>query len=263
MYIKDLADKIGVEQEELEQIIKLKGYEVTSIFGMSSIKDDIAKKIEKEIFEEKEQKIKQEKEKRYLTKVLENNKEDWFGKYYIVIKHLYSQGVLFTVQDFIIGNAEDYYDLTSYKLDLILPVYDGYGRIARNGELFNSEYVLFVVYSIKEKNGDEENKKLLLHVFNGENGGFAYIEKDEKKIYEEKMKEMVDKNGKSIIEVYSSLLEPNATSNLIKQVQDELIKQAQKAQAEATGKAIGTALGAAMLGTSAANLGKAVRKFGR
>ena len=181
----------------------------------------------------------------------------------MVIKHLYSQGVLFTVQDFIISNAEDYYDLTSYKLDLILPVYDGYGRIARNGALFNSEYVLFVVYSIKTKNGDEENKKLLLHVFNGENGGFAYIEKDEKKIYEEMMKEMVDKNGKSIIEVYSSLLEPNATSNLIEQAQAELIQQAQQAQAEVTGKAIGNALGATILGASASSLGKTIRNFGK
>lgn len=216
--------------------------------------------------EEKEQERLERAKREEEARIIEEEKkykESLLNMYYEDVKTLYTNGVLFVVQDFVVSNAEDCYDLTSYKLDLILSIYDGYGRIARNGALFNSEYVLFVVYSIKAKNGNEENKKLLLHVFNGENGGFAYIEKDEKKIYEEMMKEMVDKNGKSIIEVCSSLLEPNATSNLIEQAQDELIQQAQQVQAEATGKAIGTALGAAMLGASAASLGKAVRKFGR
>ena len=194
--------------------------------------------------------------------MLKINNENWLDIYHIVIKQLYSKGVLFVVQDTIISNVEDYYDLTSYKLDLVLPVYDGYGRIARNVALFNSEYVLFVAYSIKTKDDVEEKKQLLLHVFNGENGGYAYIENDERKIYEKKMTEMVDKKGKSIIEVYSSLLEPNTTTNLIEQIQEELEQQAQQEQNEAMVKAVGNTVGAAILGASAANLGKSVRNLG-
>jgi hypothetical protein len=260
MYIKDLADKTGVDQTTLEQFIKSKGYEITSIFGVTSIENSIAERIEKEIKEI--QKINSE-EKNYLFVLLKCNKENPLDVYYIIVKHLYVKGVLFTIQDFIISNKDDSYDLTSYKLDLIVPIYDGYGRIMREGVLFDSEYVLFVAYSIKTKDGIEEKNSGLIHVFNGDNGGFAYIERDEKNIYEKKMSEMVDKNGKSIIEVLTSLLEPDATANLIDKAKAELTQQIKKEQAQATGEAIGASIGAAILGASAANLGRSVRQFGR
>lgn len=263
MYIKDLADKTGVDQITLEQFIKSKGYEITSIFGVTSIENSIAKRIEKEIKAEKEiQKIISE-EKNYLFVLLKCNKENPLDVYYTIVKHLYVKGVLFTIQDFIVGNQEDFYDLTSYKIDLIVPVYDSYGRISRKGMLFDSEYVLFVAYSIKTKDGIEEKNNGLIHVFNGDNGGFAYIENDEKNIYEKKMNELVDNNGKSIIEVLTSLLEPDATANLINKAQAELTQQIKNEQAQATGEVIGASIGAAILGASAANLGRSVRQFGR
>ena len=64
MYIKDLADKTGVEQEELEQFIKLKGYEVTSIFGISSqLMMILQKKQKKKYLKKKSKKIKQKRKK--------------------------------------------------------------------------------------------------------------------------------------------------------------------------------------------------------
>lgn len=197
------------------------------------------------------------KEKKY------NIQNGPLSAYYIGIKNLYVSGVLFLVQDFIISNKDDSYDLTSYKLDLIVPIYDGYGRIERKGVLFNSEYVLFVAYSIKTKEGSEEKNQVLIHVFNGINGGFAYIENDEKQIYENKIKTMVDENGKNVIELLTSLLMSTTTVDLIKQIEEELTQQIKNEQAQATGEAIGASIGAAILGASAANLGRSVRQLGR
>lgn len=216
--------------------------------------------------EEKEQEIierKRREAEETLARTLKAEKESLLNGYYVAVKTLFAKGVLCVVQDFIIDSKEDYYDLTSYKLDLVTSVYDGYGRIMREGVLFNQEYVLFVAYSIKTKDGIEEKNNGLIHVFNGDNGGFAYIERDEKNIYEKKMSEMVDKNGKSIIEVLTSLLEPDATANLINKAQAELTQQIKNEQAQATGEAIGASIGAAILGASAANLGRSVRQFGR
>ena len=216
--------------------------------------------------EEKEQeRIERERRKaeETLAQTLKAEKESLLNGYYVVVKSLYAKGVLYVVQDFIVGSKEDYYDLTSYKLDLVTTVYDGYGRITRDGLLFDSEYVLFVAYSIKTKDGIEEKNNALVHVFNGDNGGYAYFENDEKKIYEKLMSEMVDNKGKSIIEVFTSLLEPDATANLINKAQEELVQRIKNEQAQATGKAIGTSIGAAILGASAANLGKSVRRLGR
>ena len=179
--------------------------------------------------------------------------------YYIGIKNLYVSGVLFLVQDFIVSNKDDSYDLTSYKLDLIVPIYNGHGRIDRKGMLFNSEYVLFVAYSIKTKDGRDEKNQMLIHMFNGEKGGYAYIENDEKKIYENKIKTMVDEKGKSVIEVLSLLLESTTTTDLIKQIEEELTEK----EKEASRKAVGGVFASAILGASAANLGRSVRQFGR
>ena len=208
-------------------------------------------------------KTKEEKEEKRIVKEEKEYKEKMLNRYYSIVRALFTKEVLFVVQDFIVGNLEDYYDLVSYKLDLVIPIYGSFGRIIREGISFNMEYVLFVAYSIKTKDGIEEKNNELIHVFNGDNGGYAYIENDEKKIYEKKMSKMVDTNGKNIIEVYTSLLEPDATSNLINQAQNELIQQAQNEQARATGKAIGTSIGAAILGASAASLGRSVRQLGR
>lgn len=208
---------------------------------------------------EKIEQEKLEKEKELVEKEKNEYKEKLLNTYYAIVRTLFSKNVLYVVQDYIISNTEDYYDLTSYKLDLVIPVYDGYGRITREGTLFDSEYVLFIAYSIKRKDGDEEKKNVLIHIFNGNSGGFAYIEKDEKSIYERMMKETIDENNKSLIEVYTSILEPDATFNLINQLQEELIKQAQKEQVETIGKAVG----AAVLGASAASLGSSIRRLGR
>ena len=179
--------------------------------------------------------------------------------YYSIVKALFTRSVLHVVQDFIVENLEDYYDLVSYKFDLVVPIYGSFGRIARREILFNMEYVLFVAYSIKTKDGIEEKNNALVHVFNGDNGGYAYFENDEKKIYEKLMSEMVDNNGKNLIEVYTSLLEPNETTNLINKAQEELIQE----QAQATGKHIEISIRAGILGTFASHLGHSVRQTGK
>lgn len=222
------------------------------------------------IFKTKEEKEKEQlekarkKEEERLAKEEKEYKENLLNAYYAVVKTLFMNGTLYVVQDFFVGSLDDYYDLTSYKLELVTPIYDGVGRITRNGMMFNSEYVLFVRYSVSEKvTQNIEKKNALLHVFNGNSGGYAYIENDEKKIYEKRMSEMTDKNGKGIVEVYASLLDPNATNNLINQAQDELIQQAQDEQAKAIASGIASSLAVGMLAGSAAKLGKTVRDFGR
>lgn len=254
MYTEDISKQYGIDQFKLEEFLRSIGYNFKiSLMGKLGVDD---KDVETIVISY----LGRKGGKKITLTAINGFTLDW---YYKVVKHLFVSGVLYIVQDFLVNSMDDYYDLTSYKLDLALPIYDGYGRIMREGVLFDSEYVLLIAYSIKTKNNNEEKKNALIHVFNGENGGFAYIENDEKKIYEKKMSKMVDTNGKNIIEVYTSLLEPDATSNLINQAQNELIQQAQNEQARATGKAIGTSIGAVILGASAASLGRSVRQLGR
>lgn len=217
----------------------------------------------KEEKEEKRIERERRKEEERIAKEEKDYKEKMLNRYYSIVRALFTREVLYVVQDFIVGNLEDYYDLVSYKLDLVIPIYGSFGRITREGILFNMEYVLFVAYSIKTKDGIEEKNNELIHVFNGDNGGYAYLEKDEKKIYEKIMNEVVDESGKSLIEIYSSLLEQDATVNLISQIEEELIQITQIKQKGENAKGIITAIGATVVGASAVSLGHSVRQFGR